>query len=173
MEASSSINEAHPDDPGTDAEADKFFGGDEAESNGAEPAETKAETKAAAEPEPEALTEEEQAKVDAALKGDDAKDKKRGPVERDYIVFQEVPLTEKVLSLLLDAVKAGGEPRVAYFELHRPTARNVSGAMTATWNAHKSTLGEKADMAAIAGKSFHKRHVEPREIRETQLAISS
>ncbi len=100
--------------------------------------------------------------------------KQSGALEREYIVFQKIPLTEKVLKHLLAQIEAGkqGEPRVGYFELHRCEARNVNGAIAAAYTKHQKVLGEKADMAAVSSRSFQEKHVEPKQTVETNLSIT-
>lgn len=92
--------------------------------------------------------------------------------ERPYIVFQKVPLTEKVLKALLEQLPDAGAPRVAFFELHRAESRNVNGAVAAAYDAHKDALGNKCDLAAVTERSWQSRSVEVKPVTETQLAIS-
>jgi hypothetical protein len=120
-------------------------------------------------PEPEAEAGSSQVAV-----GEEPKAKQSGPLEREYIVFQKIPLTERVLKHLLKQIEDGkaAEPRVAFFELHRCEARNVNGAVAAAYTKHQSVLGEKADMAAVSSRSFQEKHVEPKQKVETNLSIT-
>lgn len=92
--------------------------------------------------------------------------------ERPYIVFQQVPLTERVLKALLESLPEDGAPRIAFFELERAEARSVNGAVSAAYGKHKGTLGNKCDLTAVTERGWQKRHVEVKPVTETQLAIS-
>lgn len=129
----------------------------------------KAEAAAEATPEPAAeapLPSERQSMQDTTQGGEQRQQ------ERPYIVFQRVPLTEKVLKALLEQLPEAGEPRIAYFELHRAEARNVNGAVSAAYDRHKDALGNKCDLAAVTERAWQPRKVEVKPITETQLAIS-
>lgn len=171
MESSSSstINEPHPDDEGDErdeaAEAEAFFGGDEdgpAEHDEGEQAVVEASTEKSvpsAKPDPE--PEPEPAKT--------------GSTEREYIVFQRVPLTEKVLKHLLAAIEKGDAPtpRPAYFELHRATTRNDRQAIAEAYGENRDALGERCQLAAVSSRSFKERTVAPRiPVQRTDISIS-
>jgi hypothetical protein len=165
----STINEKHPDDD----EAAAFFGGDDDE-----PAAEDAPTEPTAADDagdddgtaagdgitPDAAVEDTPV---AATAADAAEEKARGASEREYIVFQKVALTEKVLKALLKAIEDGDSPspRVGYFELHRATTRNDRLAIGEAYKHHRSTLGERCDLAAVSSRSFKERSVKPREVK--------
>lgn len=128
-------------------------------------------------PDDTALTDDEAAalaKAHAEAEGEGASGKQSGSLEREYIVFQRVPLTERALKHLLSQIEDGkaAEPRLAYFELHRCEARNVNGAVAEAYTKHQKALGEKADLAAVSARSFQEKHVEPRKVVESTLSIT-
>lgn len=177
MESSSSstINEPHPDDEGDErdeaAEAEAFFGGDEpAEHDEGEQAVVEASTeKAVEDPPPQSAPS---AKPDPEPEPEPAK---TGSTEREYIVFQRVPLTEKVLKHLLAAIEKGDAPtpRPAYFELHRATTRNDRQAIAEAYGENRDALGERCQLAAVSSRSFKERTVAPRiPVQRTDISIS-
>jgi hypothetical protein len=105
--------------------------------------------------------------------GDDA-GKQSGALEREYIVFQRVPLTERILKSLLKQIEDGNapEPRVAYLELSRRTTRNDKQAVAQTYGEHKSALGDKCELAAVSSRSFKVRKVAPRQVVTSDISIS-
>lgn len=128
-----------------------------------------AEREAAQKPEEQVAAEPEQISVAGTASAPEQGSRQQ---EREYIVFQQVPLTEKVLKGLLESLPSDGTPRVAYFELHRAEARNVNGAVSTAYETHKDALGNKCDLAAVTDRAWQTRHVEVKPITETQLAIS-
>lgn len=185
MEASSAVNTPHPDDP-TAEEADAFFGSEEtAEEPTGEPGaegeqeqeatveETADEQPAGAEEQP-AEQEPESGQAEPAPASVDADTSRaRGAPEREYVVFQAIGLTEKVLRSLLGELEKGTQVRTVLFELHRTNARNVNGAIADAYLTHRERLGEKVDMAAVSAKSLQTRHVEPKQrVVESALSIS-
>lgn len=139
---------------------------------------------AAAEPEPEAAAEEptpEHAQTadptpPVASDGQTDAEKKRGSLEREYIVFQKVGLTKKVLEHLIAQIESGdtgGEPRVAFFELHRSVERNDKAAVADAYAKNKDSLGEKCELAAVSSRSFKERKVGLRPVTaEARLSIT-
>ena len=102
-------------------------------------------------------------------------EKARGSISRQYIVLHKLPLTERVLQHLLDELKSGdrgGEPRYGYFELHQKEARNANEAITDAYMKHHERIGDAVDLVAISEKAFQKRHVEPRQKVQTNIAIT-
>lgn len=91
-------------------------------------------------------------------------EKVSGKLEREYIVFQQVVLTDKVLRHLLKQIDEGNapEPRVAYVELHRAVSRNDKQAIGLAYAANKESLGAVCDLAAVSSRSFKERHVAPK-----------
>lgn len=200
MEASSSaINAPHPDDvPGDDAAA--FFGDEDA---GTEEAEAAAVAEAAAEEDAAAVEDDaptaaervdaagqtppadEEAPVEdppaadptppAGSAGQTDEASQQGSAEREYIVFQKLPLTEKVLKALLKEVESGNapKPRVVFVELHRATTRNDRQAVAEAYKKNKDALGGECDLAAVSSRSFKERHVAPRVVTPaTDIAIT-
>lgn len=101
--------------------------------------------------------------------------KKSGDLTREYIVFHRVPLSIKVLEHLLKQLQDGetaGEPQIAWIEVTRADARNVNGAVTAAYTSHQQQLGTKADLAAVSARAFQVKHVEPKQVVETNLSIT-
>jgi hypothetical protein len=103
-----------------------------------------------------------------------AEEKARGTVDREYIVFSRLVLTEPVLKELLRRIDAGEqpEPMAVWREVDRAQARNVNGAVGTAYTKHQKTLGEKADLAAVSSRSFQIKHVEPKQVVETNLTIT-
>lgn len=104
-----------------------------------------------------------------------AEGKKRGSIDREYIVFQKVPLTKAALAHLLKVLEAGdeGKVRIAYMEVDRLQARNAVQAVGVTFLANQATLGEKGTtLAAVSSKSFQEKTVKPKQNIETTLDIS-
>ena len=104
-----------------------------------------------------------------------APQKQRGSVSRQYIVFQRLALTKRVLEHLLAELESGergGEPRYAFFELHRTDARNANEAVTAAYDKHHERVGDTVDMAAVSNKSFQVRHLEPAVPQKVTAKIS-
>lgn len=189
MEASSAINTPHPDDSPEEDAAAGFFdeedGGEEEAA--AEAAERAAADDAAGEDEPasdptspgesDGPTDADPSETGSATQspGDGAEsdpgqgegDKTRGAAEREYIVFQKVPLTERVLKALLKQIEDGNapSPRIAYFELQRETTRNDRTAVAKAYQKNRKTLGEKCELAAVSSRSFKERKVQPREVK--------
>lgn len=136
----------------------------------------RAEAEAAA-AEAAAATAEEPEPVDpsppAASDGPTEAAAPRGSVDRTYIVFQKVPLTEKVLKHLLKQIEDGKapEPRVAFFELQRPVARNDRTAVVETYRAHRESLGAECELAAVSERSFKERKVAPRQVVRDDISI--
>lgn len=101
--------------------------------------------------------------------------KKRGSIDREYIVFQKVPLTKAALAHLAKVLEAGdeGKVRIAYMEVDRLQARNAVQAVGVTFLANQESLGEKgATLAAVSSKSFQEKTVKPKQNIETTLDIS-
>lgn len=101
--------------------------------------------------------------------------KTRGAVEREYIVFHRIALTERVLKHLLDQLKNGdlAEPRVAFMEIHREITRNDKQAIGAAYDKHAERLGDTADLAAVSTRSFKQRRVQPEEVpQQRRIRIS-
>lgn len=196
---SSAINESHPDDTG---EEEDFFGAEDEAAT--EPAAAEPEAAAEDEPTKEDPTPPAPASGDAGSSATGGKsdptppaesdgptkvtdepapaaeppppaDAKKGTQEREYIVFQKIALSERVLKVLLAQIESGDapEPRVAYFELARPVARNDKQAVGTAYKANKEALGERADMAAVSSRSFQERTVKPRErVAESDVTIA-
>lgn len=113
--------------------------------------------------------------TDAAASGQaGASTAKSGDLEREYIVFQRVPMTKAALEFLLRQIESGEapEPRVAWFELDRATARNVNSAVGAAYMKNAESLGAEADLAAVSSRSFQVKHVAPKQVVETNLSIT-
>lgn len=161
----SSINTPHVDAP-----EDPFFPPPEGEDDEAtlepqEPAEDDGVPEE--EPEPQEDEDEPEEPAPAARTG--------GSLEREYIVFQKVPLTEKTLRHLLSQFDGENIPevRVAYVELHRATVRTDKAAVADAYSIHHAELGNKCDLAAVSARAFKERHVEPRPTTPTtRLAIT-
>jgi hypothetical protein len=104
----------------------------------------------------------------------DADEKKRGPVTREYIVFQQVDLTHKVLEHLMGKLTSGEnpEPVVAFVELHRSTARTDKLALTEAYSKHKDSLGKRCELAAVSARQFKTRRVQPRAIVKNDVEIT-
>lgn len=99
----------------------------------------------------------------------------RGSPEREYVVFQQVPLTEKALTYMLKELKegTGGNVRVALFELDRVETRNVKLAAGAVYAKHKKVLPEACDLGVVPSKSFQIKHIKPKTRPvETTLEIT-
>lgn len=170
---SSTINQPHPDD--TPDEAEAFFGSaqpepqdpGEFEPNGEPqedppfepdptPAEPAGTTGSTTEPQQQAPAQAQQPA------------KQSGSISREYIVFHRLPLTKNVLEHLLRELESGdrgGEPRFAFFEIHRAQARNATDAVAEGYQKHQERLGDTVDMAAVSEKAFQKRHIAPKEVK--------
>jgi hypothetical protein len=164
MEASA-INSPHADAD----EPEPYFGEEPQDEDAVvEPQESAQEPEEAAEvTEPTPEDAEPQEAAGAARTG--------GSLEREYIVFQKVPLTEKTLRHLLTQFDKGEVTtvRVAYVELHRSTVRTDKAAVAEAYSIHHAELGNKCDLAAVSARAFKERHVEPRPTTPTtRLAIT-
>lgn len=161
---SSTVNQPHPDDAPDEAEA--FFGSPEPESQ--DPGAFDPEPALQPEPEPEPQQPQQPQSAEAQPP------KPSGSISREYIVFHKLPLTEHVLKHLLHELETGergGEPRFAFFEIHRAETRNAHDAVAEGYQKHQERLGDTVDMAAVSSKAFQTRHVAPRE-RKPQTNIS-
>lgn len=89
----------------------------------------------------------------------------RGPISREYIVFERVALTAQTLRALLKEVETGTpQVRVAHIELYRAVARNDRQAVAEAYNANEDMLGVKCDLAAVSTRSFKIRHIAPERV---------
>lgn len=120
------------------------------------------------EPEPEPTEPEAVAEPEP----EDEKGKKTKP--RDYLVFHEVKLTQKVLKALIDEFEVGGDPqpRVAYFVLATETVRTSTEALTAAYTANRDALGEEATLVPLSDKAWSPKHIKPKVKTKVSLDIS-
>lgn len=100
--------------------------------------------------------------------------KKSGDLSREYIVFRKLGLNKRVLEGLLARIEDGSQPDplVAWIEVERLEARNVVGAVGSTYTKHQQRLGNKVDLAAVSSRSFQVKHVEPRQVVQSNLSIT-
>jgi hypothetical protein len=101
-------------------------------------------------------------------------EKVRGAIEREYVVFQQVPLTATVLRTLLTRLEQEHRaPRVAFFELHRTVTRNDRDAARQAYKANREALGVKCELGVVSSRSFKIRHVAPAApVKEPRVKIS-
>lgn len=99
--------------------------------------------------------------------------KKSGDLSREYIVFRKLGLNKRVLEGLLKRIEDGvQEELVAWIEVERLEARNVVGAVSGTYTKHQERLGGKVDLAAVSSRSFQVKHVEPKQVVQSNLSIT-
>jgi hypothetical protein len=100
--------------------------------------------------------------------------KKSGDLSREYIVFRKLGLNKRVLEGLLKRIEDGSQPDplVAWVEVERLEARNVVGAVGGAYTKHQQRLGDKVDLAAVSSRSFQVKHVEPRQVVQSNLSIT-
>lgn len=100
--------------------------------------------------------------------------KKSGDLSREYIVFRKLALTKRVLEGLLKRIEEGDlpEPLTAWIEVERLDARNVVGAVSATYTKNAKRLGDAVDLAAVSSRSFQVKHVEPKQVVQSNLSIT-
>lgn len=145
-----------------------------AEREAAEAAHDGAEDAAQGEPAPAAASAEEQAQEPAGGGSASAAGADERRLTREYVILHQVQLTERVLQHLMEELRKGdlAEPRVAYLELDRQTARNDKQAVGQAYSRFEERLGPKADLAAVTERGFKVRHVEPRQKVQTDLTIT-
>jgi DNA (cytosine-5)-methyltransferase 1 len=106
--------------------------------------------------------------------GESTGGKKSGDLSREYIVFRKLGLNKRVLEGLLQRIESGEQPDplVAWIEVERLEARNVVGAVGGAYTKHQQRLGDKVDLAAVSSRSFQIKHVEPRQVVQSNLSIT-
>ena len=84
---------------------------------------------------------------------------------REYVVYQSIVLTERVLVHLLEQIRTGAaaEPRVALFELHRTTVRNDKQAAAEAYSLHHDRLGKIAQVVVATARSMKPRTIKPKD----------
>jgi hypothetical protein len=185
LEASTAINQPHPDELATRApapawastttqEEEDFF----ADASEAAPEPLTGDV-APSEPDPSDLGVVDLTELQAQDDGEAYKglgvttedwagdptsaEKQRGAIDREYIVFQQVALTAGTLrGMLAELETQAREPRVACLELHRTVARNDRDAAKAAYDVHKQQLGLHGELRVVSKRSFKERHFEPR-----------
>jgi hypothetical protein len=165
MEASTTVNAPHPDAP----PEDDFFGVGAA-TPAPEPAQASPEAATAAAPVPAAETPAptpvaEQEPAETSPADVDGAVKKKPPIDREYIIYQPVKLTEATLTALLKEVQTGdgGSVREVLFELDRVTTRTTKEAAGQTYNKHKASLPEKVSLNVVSASSMQTKTIAPKE----------
>lgn len=149
----------------TAAEADREPAGDEV----AEPIVTDVPETEAQEPQPPA------APLDPAVEPPEPEPEagaKAAP--RDYLVFQEMVLTERMLKTLLEEFKTSSdpEPRKVYYVISKEEKHTAIAALESAYTTHKDALGEEATLVPVTAKKWQPRHIKPKVKTRVSLDIS-
>jgi hypothetical protein len=93
---------------------------------------------------------------------------------RDYVVFQEMALTERMLKSLLEEFRTSSdpEPRKVYYVISTETKHTAIAALEAAYTTHKDALGEEATLVALTAKKWQPKRIKPKVRTRVSLDIS-